>query len=761
MTNRAKKTNAPTRKPSPDKPPFRVPTMAEIAAVPPNGLVVVSTFSGTGGSCLGYRMAGYRVAWANEFVPEAQRSYRANAAPGSIMDGRDIKNVKPEEILAAIGKEKGELDLFDGSPPCFAAGTMILTRRGLVAIEEVRANDMVITHLGRWRRVSGTTKRKAEVIAVRGHGHPGLRTTREHPFFVRHMTTRWDPDRKTAIRQHGKADWRAIGSCLPNGQKGAKAEAWFWGMPGSYPEDIVPDVMRSDARSPMLDMSPELLWIAGLWLGDGWLRTGPTHVKTGRRGEVLICAAKAQADLVRERIEAAGLPYSSAEMRTTIRFTICHSGLAEWLEEDFGRLARGKTVPYWAFGMCEEWRRALLDGYVFADGHRRDGEEVRITSIGWSLIVGMAMLARTLGWATSLRSHTRSANSVVENRVVNTPGAIYALNLNAGPRSFLAEGDYCWGRIKEIRQLGIDDVYNLHVDEDESYLADGLIVHNCQAFSTAGSREAGWGKDKTYAHGAKQKNETLFDEYIRLLHGLMPKAFVAENVSGLVKGTAKGFFLEILAALKASGYRVEARLLDAQWLGVPQARQRIIFVGVRSDLGLAPVFPKPLPYRYSVRDALPCLSSGSKLRMGGHGFKEESIVDLDSKPSPTIGATGLGSFKYGIEEVIHDTGNFAIKVPITDRPCPSVTIGAGSANSCHYLVAGKGDGPTVTSRRPDGVERRRFTIAELIRICGFPDDFVLTGSYADQWARLGNSVPPVMMSHIAAAIRDNVLAKTK
>ena len=48
---------------------------------------------------------------------------------------------------------------------------------------------------------------------------------------------------------------------------------------------------------------------------------------------------------------------------------------------------------------------------------------------------------------------------------------------------------------------------------------------------------------------------------------------VAENVSGLVKGIAKGYFLEILAALRSAGYDVEAKLLDAQWLGVPQARQ--------------------------------------------------------------------------------------------------------------------------------------------------------------------------------------------
>ena len=72
-----------------NKPAYRVPLMAEIAALPWNGFKVASTFSGAGGSCLGYRMAGFKVVWANEFVPMAQESYKANATPDCVLDGRD------------------------------------------------------------------------------------------------------------------------------------------------------------------------------------------------------------------------------------------------------------------------------------------------------------------------------------------------------------------------------------------------------------------------------------------------------------------------------------------------------------------------------------------------------------------------------------------------------------------------------------------------------------------------------------------------
>src|SRR5450432_818133 len=323
----------------------------------------------------------------------------------------------------------------------------------------------------------------------------------------------------------------------------------------------------------------------------------------------------------------------------------------------------------------------------------------------------------------------------------------------------------------------------------------------CQSFSTAGKREKGWGTEKKYEHGASQCNETLFDEYIRLLRGLNPKTFVAENVSGLVKGTAKGWFIEVLRALKASGYRVKARLLDAQWLGVPQMRQRIIFVGVREDLCLEPVHPEPLRYRYSVRDALPHLTACKTV---AHGYTREDTLSL-KKPAPSLTMTNGASYQqhhvqsesmlpgdasFEVAELtgqvggqfkrkrislegplntvnssgaaqqrfelsgraVHNTGGDPkySAGDITDRPAPTVTVGsesrAGGGASNHFHVV-------------DATERRKFTIGELRRICAFPDDFILTGTYAQQWERLGNSVPPLMMKAIAETIRDKVLAR--
>ena len=94
----------------------------------------------------------------------------------------------------------------------------------------------------------------------------------------------------------------------------------------------------------------------------------------------------------------------------------------------------------------------------------------------------------------------------------------------------------------------------------------------CQGFSTAGKQKMDDGRNQ------------LFREYVRLLRGLQPKILIMENVSRIVKGKMKLIFVEILKELKASGYHVSARLMNAMYYGVPQSRQRMVFVGVREGL---------------------------------------------------------------------------------------------------------------------------------------------------------------------------------
>lgn len=292
----------------------------------------------------------------------------------------------------------------------------------------------------------------------------------------------------------------------------------------------------------------------------------------------------------------------------------------------------------------------------------------------------------------------------------------------------------------------------------------------CQSFSTAGVRQAGWGKSMAHADGTTQRSDDLFFEYVRLLDGIQPRAFVAENVSGLVKGVAKGYFIEILRALKKCGYRVEARVLDAQWLGVPQMRKRVIFMGVRNDLERSPAFPAPLPYRYSIRNALPWLSA---VRYDTSGEFTKRDLNVDTEPVGTITISGgaapsdpstfqcQGAAPPEMDDASGTNGYAGL--PSELRLPPSRERGYDGSPAYNFSVAdADAPAPTITVASPGNDlghphEKRKFTIAELRRLCSFPDDYVLLGTYSQQWARLGNSVPPLMMKAVADVLRDRVL----
>lgn len=123
------------------------------------------------------------------------------------------------------------------------------------------------------------------------------------------------------------------------------------------------------------------------------------------------------------------------------------------------------------------------------------------------------------------------------------------------------------------------------------------------------------------------------------------------------------------------------------------------------------------------------------------------------KPCPTITTNsnielGMERFAIGREWDKLRPGEasekyFNLVRPDPEAPCPTICASHG-----HPGVA------SVTHP----TEKRKLSIEELKRICAFPDDFILTGTYSQQWERLGRAVPPVFMFHVARTLRDEILA---
>jgi len=255
----------------------------------------------------------------------------------------------------------------------------------------------------------------------------------------------------------------------------------------------------------------------------------------------------------------------------------------------------------------------------------------------------------------------------------------------------------------------------------------------CAAYTTGGLTSATWGKVRRYSD-TTQRTDDLFGEYIRLLDALQPKTFVAENVPGLASGVSVGHFKTIHAALAGCGYRVAARKLDASRLGVPQKRVRVIFVGVRNDLDIEPPHPTPGPVvpMSVVLGRLACLWTHNPRNSNARWDRIHA-----ARPLPTLQASGIHG--RAIRQAIL-TGAPPLRID------PDTGVDLTTLADDHVL-----------SEHPHPDRTRSFSISELKALCGFPDDYILTGTYAQRWERLGRAVPPPMMRAVAATLKDTVL----
>lgn len=305
------------------------------------------------------------------------------------------------------------------------------------------------------------------------------------------------------------------------------------------------------------------------------------------------------------------------------------------------------------------------------------------------------------GGGSSTGYRMAGGNCLVANEFVPEAAKTYRTNY---PDTVVIERD--------IRSITPEDLLKASgKNKYELDLLDGSPP--CSAFSTLGAKEKGWGKTKKYSD-TKQKNvEDLFYEYVRMVEGIMPRVFIAENVAGLTKGKAKGYLNDILRRLKALDYRVEARLMNAKNLGVPQSRTRLIIIGARDDLLCADtaqdLHPRPIDGYVAMRQAFEGLTATD------NDLKETCIKKY--KVYQLLKTLKIGEqHKKAFSLIRCDPNNVS--------PCITATNSNLGAREVRHW------------------DLRAFTINELKRLMSLPDDYMLTGTYQQQAERIGRMVAP-------------------
>ncbi len=218
--------------------------------------------------------------------------------------------------------------------------------------------------------------------------------------------------------------------------------------------------------------------------------------------------------------------------------------------------------------------------------------------------------------------------------------------------------------------------------------------------------------------GFKDERGMLFFEMVKILKTKKPRAFIAENVKGLLSANNKQAFPMILKEFSEAGYHVQYHLVNASKFGVPQKRERVIIVGFQDERDEA-------IFRFR--------------RFGSSSAVLRDVIDESENKNESL---FFSDKAVAGMMAVRDKMNKG-RVQKLDEPCNTISahLAKVSLNSTDPVLM-------------IGNRYRRFSCREAARIQSFPDSFVLDCvSNIRQYKAIGNAVPPVMMWHIANSLQ--------
>lgn len=262
----------------------------------------------------------------------------------------------------------------------------------------------------------------------------------------------------------------------------------------------------------------------------------------------------------------------------------------------------------------------------------------------------------------------------------------------------------------------------------------------CQSFSASGRRAGG-------AAGTLDARGTLFEAYCRIIDHVKPKAFLFENVRGIL-GTNKGQdWIAIVDAFKKIGYSISYRILDALDYGAPQQRERMIMVGHKLNHDF--LFPRPLFGPDSATGQL-------------HITSGEAIAGIEEDEDLTNLVLCNGKYAH-LLPLVPPGENYLFFTAKRGYPNP---VFAYRSRFSDFLYKANPNLPIKTLIASPGKytgpfhwENRSFSVKEYMRLQGFPDRYKFVGERSDKIKQIGNSVSPKLSYVMALAIAKQIFGK--
>lgn len=551
-----------------------------------------------------------------EFDKYATKSYCA------IHDVDESKNLG--DITKVDETELDDFNMICGGSPCFVEGTLVLTELGYKPIEEIKIGDVVLTHNNKWKKVIHTMTNEAnELYRIKCMPSEDIHCTANHPFYVRKRNNLQDSKTGKRWREFDKPLWIEaknltreyyVGTAINN-----KSEIPHW-------EGIIKAVNATDKtyiENTLSDkfQTKEFWYVIGRFIGDGWIRSS---------GGIIICANDSELHQITPYLEKLNWNYCISKERTVNKIHITFKEIGEYCLR-FGKGAANKHLTDDILNLPVDLLKSFIEGFVSADGTQDSSGLYRITSVSRSMIYELGQcIAKVYHRPFSIYFTQRTRTTVIEGRTVNqkdTYSIHYKLTTNTQDKAFYEDG-YVWSPINEILQEEYKGlVYNLEVEDDNSYVVQNVVVHNCQDFSVAGKQKGSVWTCKECGHeynpltvhwnerdkcpncrsgNIDKTRSSLLVEYLRVVRANKPNFGIYENVKNIVGRQFKDTTFKLFTdELEEYGYNVYWKVLNAKNYGIPQNRERVYLLFIKKDLDNGKFkFPEPFDNGLRLKDLL-------------------------------------------------------------------------------------------------------------------------------------------------------------
>lgn len=362
---------------------------------------------------------------------------------------------------------------------CVDKDTLVLTSEGHKPIKDICVGDLVLTHRNRWRKVTNVWNNgKRSVVRSTGTGHYGLVSTPDHKFYTGKIKQRTVCDNgvRRSVWHQQPPTWEPIGDFRltePN---------WRWGSPSDFTAADVcqmPDGILKIKGGVLNIYSEEFMWLLGHYMAEGcfW-----------GHNLIVLSVHKDEVDEIIGRYAGIGL---NARLRKYIRpnndgrsIEVTSKSLKTFISQHIPGKSTDKSIPMWIFNLDDNLKRAFLDGYIYGDGYITVDGHARISTASKKLAFDTRLLANTLNIANGVSYTYQDGHHLNDGHYIRG-GDIYQVYLNFSEpgsmkhsRTKFIDG-HAWSTVRSVEDFGEADVYDIEVEEDHSYVAEGIVVHNC------------------------------------------------------------------------------------------------------------------------------------------------------------------------------------------------------------------------------------------------------------------------------------------